>query len=85
MYKEQRGCPQNVGTVFRHEHPVVRTNPVTVWKSIYSLGQNTESIKDLAPEESSMLLDWIINILYKNHDTQARIRWKQNNGVGKSL
>ncbi|CRG87742.1 Putative alpha-ketoglutarate-dependent sulfonate dioxygenase [Talaromyces islandicus] len=81
MYTEQRGCPQNVGTVFRHEHPVVRTNPVTGWKSIYALGQNTESIKDLAPEESSMLLDWIINILYKNHDTQARIRWKQNNDV----
>lgn len=83
LYAKDRGCPGNSGLRFRHEQPVVRTNPVTGWKSIYALGQNTLSIKDLAPEESQMLIDWIIGILYKNHDTTARIRWVNRNDIGK--
>lgn len=84
LYAKDRGCPQNSGLHFRHEQPFVRTNPVTGWKSIYALGQNTISIKDLAPEESQMLLDWIISILYKNHDTTVRIKYLNRNDLGKS-
>lgn len=85
LYQEKRGCMENSGMRFRHEHPVVRTNPVTGWKSIYALGQNTEAIKDMTPEESKMILNWIIDILYKNHDTTARIRWNNRNDLGKYL
>lgn len=83
LYAEERGSPANSGLRFRHEQPVVRTNPVTGWKSIYSIGQNTDHIKDLAEEESQMLLEWLINIIYKNHDVTARIRYQNPNDVGK--
>ncbi|EUC40775.1 hypothetical protein COCMIDRAFT_9395 [Bipolaris oryzae ATCC 44560] len=81
LYAKDRGCPQNSGLHFRHEQPFVRTNPVTGWKSIYALGQNTISIKDLAQEESQMLLDWVISILYKNHDTTVRIKYLNRNDL----
>lgn len=82
LYTGNRGSAENSGTDFRHEHPVVRTNPVTGWKSIYALGQNTEHIKDLTPDESKIILDWIISILYKNHDTTVRVRWNTKNDIG---
>ncbi|KXS95015.1 hypothetical protein AC579_9311 [Pseudocercospora musae] len=81
LYTSDRGCPQNSGSRYRHEQPVVRTNPVTGWKSIYALGQNTLSIKDVTPEESRMLLDHLIGILYKNHDTTCRIRYLNRNDL----
>lgn len=38
LYTEPRGSPLNVGESLSSEHPVVRTNPITGWKSIYALG-----------------------------------------------
>ncbi|KAK3074043.1 hypothetical protein LTR53_003822, partial [Teratosphaeriaceae sp. CCFEE 6253] len=37
VYDAPRGSPQNVGKALSAVHPVVRTNPVTGWKSIYAL------------------------------------------------
>jgi alpha-ketoglutarate-dependent taurine dioxygenase len=31
----ERGAPDNVGETLRAVHPVIRTNPVTGWKSLY--------------------------------------------------
>jgi alpha-ketoglutarate-dependent taurine dioxygenase len=38
IYEKPRGSPKNVGKELTAVHPVVRTNPVTGWKSIYSIG-----------------------------------------------
>ena len=38
LYEKPRGSPLNVGVVLGAEHPVVRTNPITGWKSIYAVG-----------------------------------------------
>lgn len=38
LYDKPRGSPENVGAILSAEHPVVRTNPVTGWKSIFALG-----------------------------------------------
>jgi alpha-ketoglutarate-dependent taurine dioxygenase len=32
---EPRGAPDNVGNALRAIHPVIRTNPVTGWKSLF--------------------------------------------------
>ena len=34
LYTEPRGAPENVGEVLEAVHPVVRTYPVTGWKSV---------------------------------------------------
>ena len=38
VYEKPRGSPKNIGKELTAVHPVVRTNPVTGWKSIYSIG-----------------------------------------------
>ena len=38
IYEKPRGSPKNIGKELTAVHPVVRTNPVTGWKSIYSIG-----------------------------------------------
>lgn len=62
---------------------MIRTNPVTGWKSVFAIGQHTERIDGVADEESAMLLDWFLRILLKNHDLQARLRWLHPNDIGK--
>lgn len=37
LYVKPRGSPENIGGDLVSDHPVVRTNPVSGWKSIYSV------------------------------------------------
>ena len=57
-------------------HPVIRTNPVTGWKSVYSVGQHVSHINDVTAEESEMFLSWFKRLLIGNHDLQCRFRWQ---------
>ncbi len=36
LYSGERGAPENIGEAIEAVHPVVRTNPVTGWKSVSS-------------------------------------------------
>lgn len=38
LYDKPRGSPENLGTKLKAKHPVVRTNPVTGWKSLFPIG-----------------------------------------------
>ncbi|CAK7239957.1 MAG: hypothetical protein STHCBS139747_001392 [Sporothrix thermara] len=38
IYERPRGHPANVGRGLLATHPVVRTNPVTGWKSVFAVG-----------------------------------------------
>ena len=78
-----RGAPENVGTDLRAEHPVVRTNPVTGWKSLYAVGNHVERINALTEPESKSLIDWFFRLIVDNHDLQVRHRWQNVNDVGK--
>ncbi|KAK3214336.1 hypothetical protein GRF29_28g2781686 [Pseudopithomyces chartarum] len=81
VYSQQRGSPENVGSSLKAIHPVVRTNPVTGWKSIFAIGQHTSHINGVAEEESKMLLDWFMSILLGNHDLQVRHKWLNANDL----
>lgn len=81
IYAGVRGAPENVGTELSAVHPVVRTNPVTGWKSIFAVGVHCQSINDLTRLESRALLDWFTNLLIGNHDLQVRYRWQNVNDV----
>ncbi|PGH17244.1 hypothetical protein AJ80_04886 [Polytolypa hystricis UAMH7299] len=81
LYDKQRGSPENVGTDYKAVHPVVRTNPVTGWKSIFPIGLHVEKINDVAEGESKALLDWFLGLIFENPDLQVRFRWKTPNDI----
>ncbi|KAK3389472.1 hypothetical protein B0H63DRAFT_537434 [Podospora didyma] len=81
LYDKQRGAPENVGTDLKAIHPVVRTNPVTGWKSIFPVGGHIQHINGVTQEESSHLLSWFLDLLYKNHDLQVRFKWQAANDI----
>lgn len=81
MIVEPRGAPENVGEKLEAIHPVIRTNPVTGWKSIFAVGHHVQHVNDLAPEESKALLDWFVRLIVDNHDLQVRHRWQNPNDL----
>ncbi|KAH8818004.1 putative alpha-ketoglutarate-dependent taurine dioxygenase [Hyaloscypha sp. PMI_1271] len=81
IYAEPRGAPENVGEQLVAVHPVVRTNPVTGWKSIFALGHHVQHINDLTEGESKGLLDWFLRLVVDNHDLQVRHRWQNPNDL----
>lgn len=83
LYDKERGAPENVGTELKAVHPLVRTNPVTNWKSIFPVGGHVQKINDLAENESKALLDWFLKLVYENHDLQVRFKWRNANDIGK--
>ncbi|KAK4544701.1 hypothetical protein LTR36_003950 [Oleoguttula mirabilis] len=81
IYDKPRGAPENVGSVLKAVHPVVRTNPVTGWKSIYPVGAHISHINALTKEESKSLLDWFNQLCVDNHDLQVRFKWQNVNDI----
>ena len=58
IYSAERGSPENVGEVLEAIHPVVRTNPVTGWKSLFAVGHHVQKINGLSEAESQHFLSW---------------------------
>lgn len=81
LYTKPRGAPENVGDELRTVHPVVRTNPVTGWKSIFPIGGFATHINGLTPDESDHLLKWFHQLVWQNHDLQVRLKWKSPNDI----
>lgn len=78
IYSGERGAPENVGDELIAVHPIVRTNPVTGWKSIYSIGHHFTSFNGLTDTESSLLKSYLNELVYGSHDIQVRFRWNKN-------
>ncbi|OAA67118.1 Taurine catabolism dioxygenase TauD/TfdA [Niveomyces insectorum RCEF 264] len=81
LYDKPRGAPENVGKELKAIHPLVRTNPVTGWKSIFPVGGHVSHINGLTDEESKHLLNWFLELVYKNHDLQVRFKWQNENDI----
>ncbi|KAF4451848.1 TfdA family Taurine catabolism dioxygenase TauD [Fusarium austroafricanum] len=81
MYSGERGAPENKGELLEAIHPVVRTNPVTGWKSIYAVGQHVSYINGLSDDESNNFLNWFLQLVIENHDLQVRSRWQNVNDI----
>ncbi|KAJ1569469.1 hypothetical protein HK405_004272 [Cladochytrium tenue] len=73
-----RGAPENVGDSLEAVHPVVRTNPVTGWKSVFVNKNFTKYINELGPDESDAVLELLNRVSIENHDLQVRFRWTKN-------
>lgn len=81
LYTAARGAPENVGSELRAVHPVIRTNPVTGWKSVFGVGHHVERINGLTEQESRRLLDWFVRLIVDNHDLQVRHNWRNLNDL----
>ena len=81
LYSAERGAPENVGTDLKAVHPVIRTNPVSGWKSVYAVGHHAKRINEVSEAESDHLLNWFVQLIVENHDLQVRFRWNNPNDL----
>jgi alpha-ketoglutarate-dependent taurine dioxygenase len=81
LYDKERGSPENTGKELTAVHPVVRTNPVTGWKSVFPVGGHVGHINDVSELESKALLEWFLRLLIDNHDLQVRFKWQNQNDL----
>ncbi|KAJ1329266.1 sulfonate dioxygenase [Microdochium nivale] len=81
LRKGVRGSPLNQGSDLKTTHPVVRTNPVTGWKSVYINKGFTKRINGVNKDESDMLLTYLFNLVTQNHDAQVRFKWRKNDAA----
>ncbi|KAK3370407.1 hypothetical protein B0H63DRAFT_552368 [Podospora didyma] len=80
LIDDYRGAPENTGLDFKAEHPVIRTNPVTGWKSVFGAAHQVEAgwINGVTERESEILKAYFNQLIAENHDLQVRFRWGKN-------
>ncbi|KFH45309.1 hypothetical protein ACRE_039100 [Hapsidospora chrysogenum ATCC 11550] len=62
--------------------PVIRTDPVICWKSVFVVGHHGQKINGLSEDESRHFVDCFAQLMVENHDLQVRQRWQNVNDVG---
>ncbi|KAF3067349.1 putative alpha-ketoglutarate-dependent sulfonate dioxygenase [Daldinia childiae] len=71
-----RGSPLNKDYEFSPSHPVIRTHPVTGWKSLFAgVGLHVSRINDVYSYEDQMIRDYVLRLITRNHDCIARMHW----------
>ncbi|KAF2395493.1 alpha-ketoglutarate-dependent sulfonate dioxygenase [Trichodelitschia bisporula] len=80
LIDQDRGAPENTGLDFQASHPVIRTNPVTGWKSLFGAGHQVHAgwIDGVTTRESEILKAYFVQIIAENHDLQVRFKWGLN-------
>lgn len=80
LITENSGHPGNQGLNFEATHPVVRTNPVTGWKSLFGVAQQIHDgkINGLTDGEEESLKTYFLQLVTENHSLQVRFRWSEN-------
>jgi len=74
-----RGSPANKGDDFAPCHPVIRTNPVTGFKSMFAgVGLHVTKINGVTSYEDSQIREYMMRLITRNHDCIARLKWTPN-------
>ena len=58
--------------------PVIRTHPVTGYKTLFVNKSFTTRILELTEDESANMLDYLARHVSENHDLQVRFRWEKD-------
>lgn len=61
-----------------NEHPVIRVNPVTGYRSVYVNAGFTRYIKGIPREESDLILRYLNELTATDVNNTVRWRWKEN-------
>lgn len=77
LRKGIRGSHLNYGDALEAVHPVIRTNPVTGWKSVYVNKGFTRRINGVTKDESDLILHYLFSLVNQNHDLQVRFKWSK--------
>ncbi|KAJ7027517.1 taurine catabolism dioxygenase [Mycena alexandri] len=75
---DPRGSPENTGSNLQAVHPVIRTHPVTGFKSLFVNRGFTIRIVELHDDESAEVLNYLFRHVAENHDMHVRFRWNKN-------
>lgn len=78
FWSGERGAPENVGKTLIATHPLVRTNPVTGWKSIYGVSGFFTKINEVSAHESDYVRRYLLELLYTSPELQLRYKWNEN-------
>ncbi|KAL4780621.1 hypothetical protein BJX76DRAFT_360675 [Aspergillus varians] len=80
LIEGDRGAPENTGFDFKASHPLVRTNPVTGWKSLFGAAGQVRAgwIEGVTQRESEILKKYFLQLISENHDLQVRFKWGTN-------
>lgn len=78
IFSGPRGAPENVGDDLHAVHPIVRTNPVTGWKSIFAIGTHFQSVNGLRKFESDVVKQTLVDTLNRSPEIQVRFSWNKN-------
>ncbi|KAI8890206.1 TauD-domain-containing protein [Backusella circina FSU 941] len=65
-------------TVYEHAHPIIRTHPVTGWKSLFVQPGFTRRIVGLSKRESDLILKFLFEHIAGGVDFQVRFKWQEN-------
>jgi len=68
-----RGSPLNQGPALEAVHPIIRTNPVTGWKSVYVNRGFTRRINGVTKDESDVLLQYLFNVSHVTKSSACRL------------
>ena len=82
LFEGPRGSPDNVGDHLSAVYPVVRTNPVTGWKSIFAVGPFPKRVNELSVAESDKLLKEFRDTVAMSPQMQVRHKWRNQNDMG---
>ena len=58
--------------------PVIRTHPVTGYKTLFVNKGFTKRILELTEDESDNMIDYLARHVSENHDLQVRFRWEKD-------
>lgn len=80
-YTGARGAPENSGSEYEAAHPIIRTNPVTGWNSLFAAGYHFDRFKELNPIESQNIVNFLHDTLVHSHDLQIRLSWESDSDL----
>lgn len=77
LHKSERSLLGNIGGHLEAVHPVICTNPVTSWKSVFVNTNFMKHIVSITKDKSNTILKHLFSLFMLNHDLQVWFKWEK--------